>query len=173
MHYQFEVIHPFEDGNGRVGRLLLALMITRWCGLANQWLYMSAYFDDNKDEYMERLLRVSTHNDWSGWIRFCLIGVVEQAKDTEHRCDRLGQLSAQYKERVKTLAGSWRLQSIVDHLFLVPAVRIPSLVEQHEVSYPTAKADVEKLVSVGILQEIAGASPRTFFAPEILEITLD
>lgn len=173
MHYQFEVIHPFEDGNGRVGRLLLALMITRWCGLANQWLYMSAYFDDNKDEYMERLLRVSTHNDWSGWIRFCLIGVVEQAKDTERRCDRLVQLSTMYKERVKTLAGSWRLQSIVDHLFLVPAVRIPSLVDQHGVSYPTAKADVEKLASVGILQEIAGTSPRTFFAPEILEITLD
>ena len=152
MHYQFEVIHPFEDGNGRVGRLLLALMITRWCGLANQWLYMSAYFDDNKDEYMERLLKVSTHNDWQGWIQFCL-GVVVQAKDTEHRCERLVQLSASYKERISKVGGSWRLQSIADSLFLAPAIRIPHLVGQYEVTYPTAKADVEKLISVGILQD--------------------
>ncbi len=173
MHYQFEVIHPFEDGNGRVGRLLLALMITDWCELSNQWLYMSAYFDANKDEYMERLLRVSTHNDWRGWIQFCLLGVVEQAKDTERRCDRLVQLSGSFRERVKALAGSWRLQSIVDHLFLVPAVRIPSLAEQHIVSYPTAKADIDKLISAGILQEIPDSSPKTYFAPEILVITYE
>jgi len=173
MHYQFEAIHPFEDGNGRVGRLLLALMITNWCELTNQWLYMSAYFDANKDEYMKRLLRVSTHNDWYDWIRFCLLGVVEQAKDTEHRCDRLVQLSASFRERVNTLAGSWRLQSIVNHLFLIPVVRIPSLAERHNVSYPTAKADIDKLISAGILQEIPDSSPKTYFAPEILEITYE
>ena len=173
MHYQFEAIHPFEDGNGRVGRLLLTLMIASWCGLANQWLYMSAYFDDNKDEYMSRLLRISTHNDWEGWIRFCLHGVIEQAKDAEHRCDRLLQLSTDFKERVNTLAGSWRLQSIVDHLFLVPAVRIPSLAARLEVTYPTARADVEKLVSAGILLELPDGVPKTYYAPEILNITFD
>ena len=172
MHYHFEVIHPFEDGNGRVAAVL-ALMITGWCGLTNQWLYMSVYFDDNKDEYMQRLLRVSTNNDWHGWIRFCLLGVVEQAKDTERRCDRLVQLSTSFKERVNTLAGSWRLQSIADNLFLVPAVRISSLAEQHAVTYPTAKADVDKLVSVGILQEFIDSSPKTYFSPEILDITFD
>ncbi|RIK33487.1 MAG: Fic family protein [Chloroflexi bacterium] len=173
MHYQFEAIHPFEDGNGRVGRLLLTLMITSWCDLANQWLYMSAYFDANKDEYMDGLLQVSTRNDWYGWIRFCLLGVVEQAKDAAHRCARLVQLSISFKERVNTLAGSWRLQSIVDQLFLIPVLRIPSLAERHGVSYHTAKADVDKLISVGILQEIPDSSPKTYFSPEILDITYD
>jgi Fic family protein len=173
MHYQFEAIHPFEDGNGRVGRLLLALMITKWCGLAHQWLYMSAYFDANKDEYMNRLLRVSTQNDWSNWIRFCLQGVVEQAMDTQQRCERLVQLAASFKERVTTLAGSWRLQSIVDQLFIIPVVQIPSLAERYEVSYPTARADAEKLLSVGILQEIPQAPQKTYYSPEILEVTYE
>jgi Fic family protein len=173
MHYQFEAIHPFEDGNGRVGRLLLSLMITKWCGLTNQWLYMSAYFDANKDEYMERLLRVSTHDDWNGWIRFCLLGVVEQAMDTVQRCERLLQLSVSFKERIGSLSGSGRLQSIADHLFIVPMVQIPSLAEQHGVSYPTAKADVEKLMSVGILHEITDAAQKTYYAPEILTIVYE
>lgn len=173
LHYQFEAIHPFEDGNGRVGRLLLALMITKWCGLSNQWLYMSAYFDANKDEYLERLFRVSAHNEWRGWIHFCLSGVTEQAIDTARRCERLVQLSASYKERVNTLGGSWRLQSIVESLFVAPVLQIPALANQYSVSYPTAKADVDKLLSVGVLQEIPESSPKAYFAPEILSITYE
>lgn len=173
LHYQFEAIHPFEDGNGRVGRLLLALMITKWCGLSNPWLYMSAYFDVNKDEYLERLFRVSAHNEWQGWIHFCLSGVTEQAIDTARRCERLVQLSASYKERVNRLEGSWRLQSIAESLFVTPVVQISVLVGQYEVTYPTAKADVDKLLSVDILQEIPESSPRAYFAPEILSITYE
>lgn len=170
MHYQFEAIHPFADGNGRVGRLLLALMITRWCELSNQWLYMSEYFDEHKDEYLERLLRVSTQNDWSGWIRFCLTGVIRQAKDTEQRCANLVVLSAAYIERVRVLGGSWRLQSIVDRLFTLPVVQVPLLAAEHDVSYPTASADVRKLVSAGILEEIQGVPIKTYYAPEITNI---
>lgn len=173
LHYQFEAIHPFEDGNGRVGRLLLALMITKWCGLTNQWLYMSAYFDANKDEYLERLFRVSAHNEWQGWIHFCLSGVTEQAIDTAHRCERLVQLSASYKERVNTLGGSWRLQSIVESLFITPVLQISALASQYSVTYPTARADVDKLLSVGVLQEIPDSSPKAYFAPEILSITYE
>lgn len=173
MHYQFTVIHPFEDGNGRVGRMLLALMIARWCGLSNPWLYMSEYFDDNKDQYLTGLLRVSTHNDWQGWIGFCLQGVVVQTKAAERRCTRLVQLSTSFKKRINTLAGSWRLQSIADSLFLFPAVRISSLREQYGVTYPTAKADVNRLMSVGILQELPGSCPEAFYSPEILEITFE
>ena len=80
VHYQFEAIHPFGDGNGRVGRLLLALTIAEWCGLSNQWLYMSAYFERNKDLYNNLMLRVSTHGNWESWIEFCLKGVVEEAR---------------------------------------------------------------------------------------------
>ncbi len=170
MHYQFEAIHPFEDGNGRVGRVLLSLMITRWCGLGNQWLYMSEYFDANKDEYFERLLRVSTGNDWNGWIRFCLEGVVEQSLNTEQRCSRLLQLSASFKERISTLRGSLRLQDIVDRLFITPVVQPASLATRYNVMYHTARADIEKLTSIGILQELPNAPKKTYFAPEIIGI---
>lgn len=68
VHYQFEAIHPFMDGNGRVGRLLLSILIEEWCGLSNQWLYMSAYFDANRDEYIDRLFRISSHGEWGEWI---------------------------------------------------------------------------------------------------------
>jgi Fic family protein len=84
-HYQFEAIHPFQDGNGRVGRLLLAIVIKEWCALSDPWLYMSAFFDENRDEYIDRLFRISTEGDWEGWIEFCLRGVVFQARDTENR----------------------------------------------------------------------------------------
>ena len=171
MHYQFEAIHPFEDGNGRVGRLLLSLMIAQWNDLSNQWLYMSSYFDANKDEYIERLLRVSTHNDWTGWIQFCLTGVIEQAKDTEYRCDRLVQLSASYRDRVTSLAGSWRLQNMVDALFLRPVISISSAAKHYNISYPTARSDIEKLLSAQILQEIPNSYPKTYFAPEVFDIT--
>src|SRR5262249_31247785 len=97
VHYQFEAIHPFRDGNGRVGRLLLAIAIAEWCKLSNQWLYMSAYFDRNKDRYLELLLRVSSHGDWESWIEFCLIGVEEEARDTQLRCDRLLSLHRRYR----------------------------------------------------------------------------
>jgi Fic family protein len=173
MHYQFEAIHPFEDGNGRVGRLLLALMITRWCKLSNQWLYMSEYFDAHKEAYLEHLLRVSTHNDWSGWIRFCLEGVVAQARDTEQRCERLVQLAGSFKERIRALGGSGRLQSIADQLFIIPVVQIASLAARYGVTYHTARADINKLGSIGILEEVRGAPQKTYFAPEIIQITYD
>lgn len=173
MHYQFEAIHPFEDGNGRVGRLLLSLMITKWCDLSSQWLYMSEYFDRNKDEYMDRLLRISTHNDWTGWVAFCLDGVVVQAADTERRCVQLVDLANTYRDRLRELGGSWRLQSIIDHLFIVPVLQIPSLAEMHHVSYPTAAADVGKLVSAGILELLPDVPQKTYLAPEIIRITYE
>jgi Fic family protein len=173
MHYQFEAIHPFEDGNGRVGRLLLSLMITRWCNLSNQWLHMSEYFDRNRDEYMDRLLRISTHNDWTGWVQFCLQGVVEQAVDTERRCIQLIDLAAAYRARIRDLGGSWRLQSIVDHLFIKPIVQIPSLAEVHNVSYPTADSDVRKLVAARILEMVTDVSQKTYYAPDIIRITYE
>ena len=92
VHYQFETIHPFRDGNGRVGRLLLSWTIAEWCQLSSQWLYMSAFFEKRKKEYMDRLFNVSTRGDWEGWIRFCLEGVVAQSVDAEKRCDRLLKL---------------------------------------------------------------------------------
>lgn len=168
LHYQFEAIHPFRDGNGRVGRLLLGLMIEEWCELSHQWLYMSAFFEKHRDEYIDRLYNVSAKGEWQPWVEFCLSGVVEQAEDTENRCERLLSLSRTFHSRIQT--GSHRLHAIVEDLFNNPVVRIPPLAERHEVAYNTAKSDIETLVAAEILVELKQATQRTFLAPYILNV---
>lgn len=167
-HYQFETIHPFLDGNGRVGRLLLSLSIKEWCELSNQWLYMSAYFDANKDEYIRRLYEISTVGAWQQWLEFCLEGIVVQARDAIVRCESLLDLQADFRERIQTIRASNRLGAIVDQLFENPVVRIAPLAKAHDVTYPTAKSDAEKLEGLGILTELDNADVRTFYAPAIL-----
>ena len=80
-HYQFEAIHPFRDGNGRIGRALLSLTTYEWCDLHLPWLYMSAYFERYKEEYIDKLFRVSTHGDWDRWVEFCSRGMAAQSRD--------------------------------------------------------------------------------------------
>ncbi len=168
VHYQFEAIHPFLDGNGRVGRLLLSLMTFRWCRLSMPWLYMSAFFERYKDEYIDGLFNVSARGDWEGWIEFCLRGTLSQAQDSMRRADQLIRLKDQMHKRLD--GGSARLHQIIDSLFISPVVTIPQLRRLCGVVYPTAKADVERLVNVGILTVIPDVRPKTFSAPEILKI---
>lgn len=171
VHYQIEAIHPFLDGNGRVGRLLLSLLIAEWCNLSNQWLYMSAYFDLHKDEYIDRLFRISTHGDWKGWIVFCLTGVVQQARDTQSRCEKLLTLNRELHERLRSVGGSVRLSAIIDDLFVVPAAAVANVARKHNVTYPTARSDLTKLESAGILERVDVASQISYYCPPILEIT--
>lgn len=173
VHYQFEAIHPFRDGNGRVGRLLLALTISEWCQLSNQWLYMSAYFDRNKDQYIDRMLHVSTHGDWGSWITFCLRGVIEEARDTQRRCDRLLALHRAFHEKLIEIAGSVRLSSIIDDLFESPVAVVASVQKKHNVTYPTARADLKKLKDAGIIQEIPNAPQISYYCPQIFDITYE
>ncbi len=173
IHYQLETIHPFHDGNGRVGRLLLAIMLQRWCGLSKPWLYMSAFFDRFKDEYIDRLFAVSTRGAWREWIEYCLRGTVHQTLETIVRCERLLAVRDQFMARVAAAGGSIRLSQIVDGLVESPIVRIAELGRKMAVSYPTAKADVERLVSLGVLRELDEAKVKTFYSPEILHVAFD
>ncbi len=169
VHYQFETIHPFLDGNGRVGRLLLAIMIRDFCRLAGPWLYMSAYFDRHRDEYIDRLFAVSTQSAWENWIEFCLYGTREQAKDTLCRCEALLRVRDGFQRRLPP-KGSVRLAQLVEGLFYSPLVRIADVQRRMQITYPTAKADVERLVEVGILEELPGENPRTFVAREVYNV---
>jgi Fic family protein len=171
VHYQFEAIHPFLDGNGRVGRLLLAITIEEWCGLSNQWLYMSAYFDENKDDYIQWLFRGSTEGAWRGWIEFCLRGVVVQAHDTISRCERLIDLNRGFHAKVNEIGGSVRLSKIVDDLFITPMAWVSSTAAAHQVTYPTARSDLRKLEEAGVVNQIEDTYPIVYFCPQILRIT--
>ncbi len=170
-HYQFETIHPFADGNGRVGRLLLSLTIAEWCGLSSQWLYMSAFFEKRKRDYMDFLLKVSTHGDWESWIGFCLEGVIEQAADTETRCEKLLALHRDFHQRIK--GGSFRLSTLVDELFEQPVITVTGIKERFGITYPTAKSDIQKLVSMGIIQDLDGQDVATYYCSSIYGVTYD
>ncbi|HNS21847.1 MAG TPA: Fic family protein [Sedimentisphaerales bacterium] len=168
LHYQFEAIHPFMDGNGRVGRVLLSLLVYKWCELLMPWLYMSAFFEKYKDEYVDNLFRVSTKGDWETWIEFCLRGTTEQAEDSIRRCDALRQLRDRFMQQAGKV--SVRAHTIIEDLFTSPVVRISKLAKRHSVTYPTAKADVDGLVEKGVLQVIPDVRPKAYFAPDIFKI---
>lgn len=170
VHYQFEAIHPFLDGNGRVGRLLLSLMIYKQCKLSKPWLYLSAFFDKYKDEYINLLFQVSTKGNWKDWIALCLRGTIEQSKDAIRRFDMLLKLRSQYMELLSQSGGNIRLNRLVAHLFESPAITIPQLAKMCDISYHTARTDIERLVNASILMESDLARPKVYFASDILEI---
>lgn len=171
VHYQFEAIHPFRDGNGRVGRLLLSLMIAEWCHLSSQWLYMSAFFEKRKKEYMDLLLAVSTQGAWEPWIRFCLEGVVVQSLDTERRCDKLLALHRDFHARLQ--GGSVRLSKLVDRLFSSPVITVNRYKKEFNVTYPTARSDLRKLQAIGIVEELWDMEVFTYYCPQIYTITFE
>jgi Fic family protein len=167
IHYQFETIHPFSDGNGRVGRLLLAIMLKEFCGLSRPWLYMSEYYEKHREEYAERLFNVSASADWTAWIEFCLKGTANQAKEAVLRCDRLLQIRDSFMQRMQEAGGTIRLNQIVENIFVSPFARIVDVQRTLNVSYPTAKSDLERLEQAGILSELPDVSPKTYYAPEV------
>jgi Fic family protein len=169
-HYQFETIHPFRDGNGRVGRLLLSFMIAEWCQLSSQWLYMSAFFEKNKARYMDLLFNVSANGDWESWISFCLEGVIAQSQDTEKRCDKLLVLHRDFHSRLK--AGSVRLSNFVDRLFRSPVISVTQYCKEFGVSYPTARSDLRKLEQLGIVQPVETQN-ITYYCSAIYAVTFE
>jgi Fic family protein len=170
-HYQFETIHPFGDGNGRVGRLLLSLTIAEWCKLSSQWLYMSAFFEKRKTEYMDLMLGVSTDGAWEPWIEFCLAGVVSQAMDTEKRCDKLLVLHRDFHKRLK--GGSVRLSALVDSLFVSPVITVKTVASELRVTYPTARSDLKKLEAAGIVQPLEKMQLITYYCDQIYSVTYE
>jgi Fic family protein len=166
-HYQFEAIHPFLDGNGRVGRLLLAVMIHKACSLQAPWLYLSPYFDKHKDEYIDRLFQISTRGDWNSWITLCLRATIEESRNALSRIDKLIELKAKYEKQLAKAHSSARLQQIVVHLMSSPLTTIPALAKQFGVTFPTAQADVTRLIKLKILNPATTKSkPRYFVAHE-------
>ncbi len=150
------------DGNGRVGRLLLAIMLQQKCSLSKPWLYLSEFFERHRDEYINKLFSVSMTAAWSDWIEFCLEGTLKHARDTIALCQRLLVVRTQYDERIANVGGQIRLKTIIDDIFDSPFVRVSSLARRLGVTYPTAKADIERLVQAGVLHELPGVSPKTF-----------
>lgn len=168
VHYQFEAIHPFHDGNGRVGRALLSLTTQQWSELTLPWLYMSAYFERYKEEYIDNLFRVSTHGDWERWIEFCLRGTASQCRDAIRRCDLLNKLKNKFHAEAD--ASSHRAHKIIECMFEYPVFKTTDIMRWCGVSRPTAQSDIDGLVKTGIIKFLDGRKPRHYYAPMIFTV---
>ncbi len=168
-HYQFETIHPFGDGNGRLGRLLISLLLHERGLLSQPLLYLSAYFERSGTEYYDRLLRVSTDGDWTGWLVYFLRGVDIQAKAAVDDAERLLDLQARYHERLAKAKARPAARDLVDELFINPYVTTSRVAERLDVTAPTARAAIHDLVEQGMLTEISGRKwGQLFLAGEVL-----
>jgi Fic family protein len=172
-HYQFETIHPFHDGNGRVGRLLLGLMLQQRCGLTKPWLYLSDVFERRREEYCDAMFDVSARGNWAGWTELCLHVTIQQAQESIRRCGRLQGIRDDYMQKLADIHGNVRLNTIVDRLFVSPFVRIADLPRLLDITYPTAKSDCEKLVDAEILSPLPNLSPATLVARDVFNVAYD
>jgi Fic family protein len=171
VHYQFEAIHPFMDGNGRVGRLLIALQLQEHAYLPHPLLYLSAYLERHRQDYYDRLLAVSRSGAWIEWIDFFLQAILEQAADTAQRSDRLLTLHDRYREWALSTSRSGNLLRIVDLVFQQPVISVANVGAFLQVTPPAANRLVAKMVDDGIVIEVTGQKRhRRFAAPEILAI---
>jgi Fic family protein len=169
IHYQFEAIHPYLDGNGRVGRLLVILLLIEWGFLSQPWLYLSAYFETHRTAYYDKLLAVSQRGDWENWLSFFLEGIRDQSADAVLCIERLQHLRSTYHERLRDERAAERLMQAIDVLFERPILSIRQLEVAMKIPYRSAQRYVEKLEQLGILREVTGrARNRLYQADQVL-----
>jgi Fic family protein len=171
IHYQFETIHPFLDGNGRIGRLLITLFLCQRGILNKPLLYLSAFFERHRQEYYDRLLEVSQRGAWRQWLEFFLQAVVNQSDDAVRRARRLLDLHRTYYQTSlgKRLAPT--AMELVELIFAKPVLNARVAQDSLKVTYPGAQKAINALVEQGILAEITGGKRnKAYAAKKILEI---
>ena len=170
IHVQFEAIHPFLDGNGRVGRLLVSLLLCAWDLLPQPFLHLSGFIEANRSEYYQHLLNVSQKGDWESWLRFFLTGVRDQSVEAKARVKALATLRENYRKELEKERSSQRLMQGIDFLFGNPIISIRQIETGLNLSnYRSAQRLVSRLESLGIIREITGkARNRLYQADQIL-----
>jgi Fic family protein len=172
LHVQFETIHPYLDGNGRVGRLLIALLLEHWALLSSPLLYLSLFFKRHRDEYYRRLAAVRTEGDWEGWLVFFLEGVATIAGEAVDSARELFALVSRDRNRVlATPQVSIMAARLFERLPEHPMLTIANAIEWLETTRPTATKAVLSLLEAGVLSESSGRKRnRTFVYTEYLDL---
>lgn len=170
-HYQFEAIHPFGDGNGRMGRLLIPLILASSGTLSKPLLYLSSYFEQNKTEYYDLLREVSKNSRWLEWLTFFLTGVIQSSNEAIEVTYKLLDLKSKYEQLLRENKASRNSMILADYVFTMPVVTIPVAAQYLKTGYPPAKKAVMYLVDAGIL-ELAGTKKRNkeYVAREIVGV---
>lgn len=170
MHFQFETIHPFTDGNGRLGRLLMALLLIERHCLSQPLLYLSAYFERNRDQYYGSLMTGRTDGDLRPWLRLFLEAVQTQARDAATRADRITKLEAEFRRRIRGERGKV-VHALIDAVFTGMFVTASRVAQAQGVTPVSARAAIDALVEAGILRELTGRkSGRVYAAPDLLKL---
>lgn len=170
-HYQFEAIHPFNDGNGRLGRLIVALSLCKASAMARPLVYVSGYIERHRREYYDRLLAVTMEGDWEGWVRYFCRAIGSQARDGIDRVRKLQSIRDRYTQEATNKRSSVLLSKLIDHLFVAQVVSVSDVCQAIGVTAPTAQKYVDSLKRIGALHEITGGNyGRLYAAREILDI---
>lgn len=186
IHYQFETIHPFADGNGRVGRILVPIFLMSAGLIDRPLLYVSPAAAGRKDDYADLMLEVSRSGAWTQWIRFFLELVTASCESARDTIAKLERLRDGYRRRIGARRASARLVTLADSLFEVPVMTIPRAATLLSVTYPAAKNAVERLVELRIVDELHRLSmkfdnqqlnlphhPKRFICREVLALSED
>jgi len=157
VHAQFETIHPFMDGNGRLGRLLMTILLSRWGVMERPLLILSSYLKAHRGRYYEHLTRIRTHGRWEDWIRFILWGVIEMANEGVELASRINALRMSLMDRLFQEEVQGHLSyKLVDILFEIPIIGVPDIVATLDASRAGATKTIRRFVDLGLLREITG-----------------
>ena len=170
IHSQFEAIHPFLDGNGRVGRLLIILFLIERKILPSPLLYLSAFFEATRRDYYDRLQAVTERGEWVEWLHYFLNGVARQSEDALGRAERINKLLGNWHKAIADAPlkiGS----TLIDHLAANPYLTLNKSAQQFKVAFTTVQRAVKRLEKLGIVTEVSAAERnRVYCAKKILEI---
>lgn len=173
-HYQFETLHPFIDGNGRMGRLIAQLRLMEGGALSQPMLNLSPYLQRRGDEYRQELRAVSATGDLERWILFLLEALATQAKAAVTRAGRLLELRSQMVAEVRAARISGVALRITEGLVEYPAVTPTTASQQYGVTYQAANTAIDRLVNIGLLQEVTGKKyGRLFLAMRVIGLLED
>ena len=168
LHYQFETIHPYQDGNGRIGRMLIVLHLIAAGVLPLPLLYLSAYFERRREEYYDQLLAVSRTGEWEPWLEFFLRGVVEQGEDALVRSRALRNLHDRTRSRMLEAGASANVLQVVEYLFASPVLTNRSVGERLGITRQGANRILRRLAEQGVVERIGGSQPHWYVANDIL-----
>ena len=171
IHYQFEAVHPFEDGNGRTGRILITLLLCERGYLAQPWLYISDFLAAHREQYVDLLLGVSLRGEWDLWLQFFLMAISASATDASKRVENLLQIRNLYRERVQSQRSVMSAFELIDQLFELPYLNVTRVQNLLDISHTASQRHIARLVDAGILAPVEGRRrPQLYVAQGILDV---